>query len=690
MEYKKLFTEKNIGNVTIKNRIVLAPGMLGLGQFDGKATERMMNYYEERAKGGVGLIITEISRINDVHGAAAYNQLGVSKDYQIEPLREMVNRIHKHDCKIFVQLHHPGRQNVGLMIKTVPMSIFFDKYFKFYRKLFFSLVPFARKHLLEKDRVPCAVCPSKVEKSNLSGGRVRALRHSEIKKLVKQFINGAVRVQKSGADGVELHASHGYLIQQFLSTHTNHRMDEYGGSFKNRMRFLLEIIEGIKKECGKDFPIVVRLTIDECYAEIGKPGEGYVLEEGVKMAKVLEEVGVAAIDVSSATYDTINYWLEPMSFECGWRAYMADAVKKAVKIPVIAANLIRSPEQAEKQLEDGVQDFVASARNHMADPYWSNKAKNGKEKEIKRCICCLYCMETMMENSYHDGFADCAVNPTLGREKSSVIVKDGDNRKIVIVGAGISGLYAGTVLAKRGFDVTILEKNKEVGGQLQLANKPPLKDKINWCIEDALYHAKLNKVKIELDTLATVESIKEMKPYATIIATGGSSIKPKWIKGVDLPNVCTVTEILDGSIKLSNKNVVVVGSGMTGLETAEKLLVDGNKVSVIEMAKKIAPDAWLQNRDDSLSRLKAVEFYPSTKLLEILPNEISVDSPKNKKITKIKADNVVLSIGVKSENKLYKELKDKVDNLYIIGDAEKVGRIANATSSAYKLATTIK
>jgi len=243
-----------------------------------------------------------------------------------------------------------------------------------------------------------SVSASKCEPSYFAGGRVRALSRREVKKVIRQFIDGAVRCQKAGVDGVELHGTHGYLIQQFLSPNTNHRTDEYGGSFENRLRFLREIVEGIRKECG-NYPIIVRLTLDEFYSKIGKPGKGYDLETGVKYAKAIADMGVDAIDVSSAAYDTFNYWLEPTSFECGWRKYLAAAVKKEVNIPVIAANLIRTPEQAEKQLEEGDQDFVSLGRPHIADPHWAEKAQSGREKEIKHCLCCLYCIESMQDTA---------------------------------------------------------------------------------------------------------------------------------------------------------------------------------------------------------------------------------------------------------------------------------------------------
>ena len=347
MDLKMLASPMKIGSCEIKNRVVMSPMMVGFGQFDGTPTERMMNYYEERAKGGTGLIITEITRVDDKTGAAAFNQLAVSHDYHIEPLAEMARRIQRHGAKLFVQLHHPGRQNVGLLVGTVPLSIKMQEMTKgAYGKLLFKLTPSAGPLLLDHNIVPSSVAPSKCDPAYFAGGRVRALRKNEIKELEREFIDGAVRVFKAGCDGVELHAAHGYLLQQFLSPVTNNRTDEYGGSLENRMRFPLNILRGIKTECGKNFPVIVRLSVDECYEMIGQPGKGYTLEDGVKMAKILEQNGADAIDVSCAGYDTFNYWLEPVSFEPGWRKYMAKAVKEAVSVPVLAANLIRSPEQA--------------------------------------------------------------------------------------------------------------------------------------------------------------------------------------------------------------------------------------------------------------------------------------------------------------------------------------------------------
>ncbi|MCH5190084.1 MAG: FAD-dependent oxidoreductase [Oscillospiraceae bacterium] len=683
MSDKMLFTPMKIGSCEIKNRIVMAPMLMGFGKFDGKPTEKMMDYYEERAKGGTGLIITEITRINDKTGAAAFAQLSVSSDKQIDPLREMADRIHKHGAKLFVQLHHPGRQNVGLLVGTVPLSIAAENLTKgIYGKLLYKLTPKVGPMLLEKNIVPSSVAPSKCDAAYFAGGRVRALTHKEIKELEKNFIDGAVRVKNAGCDGVELHASHGYLLQQFFSPVTNKRTDEYGGSFENRMRFITNIIKGIRERCGEGFPLIVRLTVDECYSYIGEPNKGYTLEEGVKIAQELEKLGVDAIDVSSAGYDTFNYWLEPVSFEPGWRKYMAKAVKEAVNIPVIAANLIRSPEQAEAQLQEGVQDFVSLGRPHIADPHWAQKAQNGKT--IRRCICCLNCIESMQNNAYIGGHGECAVNPFVGNEGRE-IPKDGNGRKVVVIGAGASGLTAAYVAAKRGFSVTVMEKSESAGGQLKLASAPPHKAKITWFIEDLFSLCKEEGVEILLNTEALTDNIKALEPYAVIYAAGSRPVKPKFAGEYSEDFVFTFEDVLNGKADIINKNVAVIGSGLTGLETAELLNEKGCKTTVVEMADTVAPGTWMQHLDDILPRLreKQTEFLTGEKLSEIYSDKIVTENVKTKEKREISVDAVVLALGSKPNTSLYSELQNSGIKVLNVGDSSVVGRIRNATATAF-------
>lgn len=691
MKYEKLFSPMKIGGCEIKNRIVMPPMMMGFGGPDGKPTEMLMDYYEERAKGGTGLIMTEITRVNDDHGAAAFNQLAMSHDYHIEPMREMADRIHRHGAKLFVQLHHPGRQNIGIMIHMIPLTNFCSKFCKSFPNLIYKVAPGIGRKMIDHGLVFASPGPSKCEPSKVAGGHVRGFSHREIKKLIAQFVEAAVRCKKAGVDGVELHAAHGYLLQQFLSPNTNLRKDEYGGSFENRMRFIKEIIEGIREKCG-DYPIVVRLAVDECYDRIGEKGKGYDLATGVKYAKAFEDMGVDAIDVSSAAYDTYNYWLEPTSFDCGWRAYMAEAVKKEVKkIPVLAANLIRSPEQAEAQLEAGIQDFVSLGRPHIADPHWANKVKEGRQDEVKRCINCLYCIESMMDNAFYGKHGCCSVNPTLGEEKRfALLPADGAGRTVAIVGAGVAGLTAAEILARRGFKPVVFEKEAVCGGQINLADKGPKKEKIGWCATDLETNAVKCGAEIRKGTEATPQNILALNPHAVIIATGAVAVRPRSIKGTDGKNVFTTTQILDGSVKLSGKNVAVIGTGMTGLETGELLASQGNKLTFVEMADTVAPGTWFQHLDDAMPKLEAAgaKFLLSTKLVEIDEKGAVVQGVSRKKGTtgRVDADAVVLSLGARPVNTLAKELEGKVAKLFVVGDAAKVGRIAEATTSAYDVA----
>lgn len=690
MKYKLLASPIKIGSCEIKNRIALAPMLMGFGQFDGRPTEKLMDYYEERAKGGTGLIITEITRVNDKTGSAAFAQLAASHDYHIKPLSELAERIHKHGAKIFIQLHHPGRQNIGLLVGTVPLSIKLEEMTKgAYGKLLYNLTPKVGPTLIKKNISPSSVAPSACAPAYFAGGKVRALSKKEIKELEQQFIDAAVRVKKAGCDGIELHAAHGYLFQQFLSPVTNTRTDEYGGSLENRMRFILNVLNGIKIKCGKSFPVIVRLTVDECYSYIGLPEAGYNLETGIAAAKLLETNGADAIDVSSAGYDTFNYWLEPVSFTPGWRKYMAKAVKDAVNIPVIAANLIRSPQQAEQQLQEGTQDMVSLGRPHIADPHWTNKVLTGKGT-VKRCICCLNCIESMQNNAYCGSHGECSVNPFVGHE-SEILVKNGKGRKIAVIGAGPAGLTAAEILADRGFSVTLFEKDIKAGGQINLAAAPPEKEKTVWFIEDSVKVCKEKGVEIKLGTEITSEMIKDFSPYKVIVATGSEPLKPRFPGSEDPANVLTFKDILTGKADVRDCNVSVIGSGLTGLETAHYLTEKGCKVTVVEMADEIAPGTWMQHKDDILPKLEkaGAKIFTGEKLIQINKGYIVTENICSKKTSEIPCDRVVLALGSYSEKRLASKLITMGFDVSVIGDADKVGNIANATKAAYLTAINV-
>lgn len=692
MEYKMLLSPMKIGSLEVKNRTVMTAAEFSLGQPNGKPTEMLMDYYEERAKGGVGLIIPGICRVNDMYATSSFTQLAMSHDYHIEPMREFVERIHRHGAKLGIQLHHPGRQGYAASVNTLPMLLPIVERKPDIMKFLYKMTP-ALMQLSEKGICQPVAAPSKVERSYHVPSPMRAMTHFEVQRTIKDFVDAAVRCKAAGVDLVELHAAHGYLIQQFLSPNTNRRTDEYGGSFENRMRFITEIIQGIRARCGRDYPLMVRLSVDEMYDRIGKPGKGYNLEEGLKIAKRLEELGVDAINVSSACYDTYNYWLEPTSFVPGWRAYLAKAVKEVVDIPVCAANFMRSPEQAEEQLENGTQDFIGSARTFICDPYWVRKVEEGRESEIKRCIGCLNCIERFTNGATQGKHGECALNPTVGMERTwDEMQPDGDGRAVVVVGAGPAGLISAEVMARRGFKVTVLEKAEKPGGQVITASTCLHKDKLYWSIEDLMANVKKLGVDVRLGVEADEKTIAKQKPYAVIVATGGVPVRPRSIKGIDGDNVCTAPEIIHGVRTFKDSVVAVIGSGMTGLETTEILNENGNHVVVVEMADTVAPGTWFQLVDDEMERIGKyeTEFLTGKRLVKILPDRIIVEDTKTSMLSEILVDGVVLSLGVRPVNELAKKLDGKYKYVVAVGDAKKSGRIADAVHDAFNAVMRIK
>ena len=692
MSYEMLLSPIQIGTMTVKNRVVMTAAEMSLGQTNGCPTEKMMAYYEERAKGGIGMIIPGICRVNDMGAASTFTQLSMSHDYHIEPMRAFAERIHRHGAKLCIQLHHPGRQGYASAINTLPVIIPVVQRFPKVLDGLFRCTPLLLG--MEERKLCMSVqSPSNCELSAHGATRIHAMSRREVKKLISDFVEAAVRCQKAGVDAVELHGGHGYMIQQFLSPNTNRRTDEYGGSFDNRLRFVTEIIEGIRARCGRDYPLIVRLTVDEMYDRIGKPGKGYGLEEGKKIARRLEELGVDAINVTSACYDVYNRWLEPTSYEPGWRAYLAKEIKSVVSIPVIAANFIRSPEQAERQLEEGYQDLIGSARSFICEPHWVKKIEEGHPEQIRRCIGCLHCISSFMTNAKVGKSGECALNPGVGREPTfEEAAQDGYGRRIVVVGAGIAGLAAAETMARRGFAVTVLEKSDAPGGQVKTAAACNLKGKLSWCIEDRLAALKSLGVDLRYGIEATEELVQSMTPYAVIVATGAAPIRPASIPGSDLPQVYTPPEIIHRRTVLRDQKVVVVGSGMTGLETAEILNETDNRVTVIEMAGEIAPGTWFQLVDDEMERLRpnGTAFVTNCRLDRILPGEIEVTDLKRKETRRIPADSVVLSLGVRPEHKLADALKQRLPRVYTVGDASASGTIADAVKSAYAACCEIK
>ena len=657
-DYPRLCESLHIGSVTLRNRMCSAPmGFPDLTE-DGCLTDGAIAFYENRAKGGAAIVTISEACVDYVNGKSHGRLINLTNPGVLANLTNAARAIKRHGAIASIELNHAG------------MLSDFD--------------------VVAQDRTrDTAVHYGASDCVLPSGTEVRAMNKGQISAAVSAFAKGAALCKKAGFDMVMIHAGHGWLLHQFLSPATNRRTDEYGGSLENRMRFLRNIILGIRQACGSEYPLIVRLTADECYARIGKEGTGYDLTEGIQMAKELEKLGIDAIDVSSAGYDTFNYWLEPVSFEPGWRKYMAKAIKENVKIPVIAANLIRSPEQAESQIQEGVQDFVSFGRPHIADPDIVAKAMQGKP--IRRCICCLNCIESMQTNAYTGGHGECAVNPFVGSEGKD-IPKNGNGRKIVVIGAGAAGLTAAYILGMRGFSVTVLEKSDSAGGQLKLASAPPLKEKIGWFIEDLLALCEENGVEIRYNTPADAEAVKALSPYAVITACGSKPIKPVFGGQYTFDDLVTFEDVLNGKVKFEGKRIAVIGSGMTGLETAEYLNSQGNKTVVIEMADTVAPGTWMQHTDDILPRLQAAgtEVRTGQKLCDINPDCIVTENVKTGNRSTLMVDGVVLALGSSPDKSMADALnKAGIKNVFNVGDSAKVGRIQNATSTAWRAAMQI-
>lgn len=648
--FNNLFSKGKIGSMETKNRIVMTPMGIHLGNPDGSMSDETVAFYAARAKGGVGVIFTEVTIVEESRGRGNFKQMSAAHDKHIDGLKKLADEIHKYDSKIVVQIYHPGRQGVSAVNGNLPM-----------------------------------LAPSAIECQCVHQPTV-AMTTEEIEEMVENFIEAAVRVKKAGIDGVEVHGAHGYLVNQFLSPHTNHRTDKYGGNFENRLRFLEEIVTGIRERCGKDFPLVVRLSVDEFYEKIGLPEEGLHLEDGVKIAKRMEELGVDAIDVSSGTYETMNTAWEPTSFDQGWKINLPETVKKSVNIPVIGVGVIREPEYADRIIAEGKLDFVGSARQHFGDPEWSNKAKEGRADECRKCISCLHCMETLMSADITKSPCQCAINIQSGRELDySNFKEDGDGRTVAIIGAGPAGLEAARVLAMRKFKPVVFEKSDKIGGQLEFANKPPKKEKITWLIDYLRVQAKKLGIEIRLNTTPTIDDLKELNPYAVFVAQGSNPIMPKSISGIDGEEVLSTVDILSGKVKLKGKKVGVVGSGMTGLETAELLAEMGNEVTVFEMADNIGPGLFFQNLIDIMDRISqyGIKLYPKHKLIKIDNGQATFELMENNEIKDYSFDNIIISLGTRSNIELLDQINANFDIVKILGDASKPGKIRNAMETGF-------
>ncbi|MBQ6582453.1 MAG: FAD-dependent oxidoreductase [Mogibacterium sp.] len=643
MSYDKLLSPGRIGSMTIRNRGVMMPMATDMADKDGLPTPRQIRYYQERAKGGLGMIINEYTGVDDIDSIPSIHNLRAARDYHISALEELTDAVHLYGCRIVAQIHHGGAT---------------------------SNPAFTGRDNLAPSAVPIA-----------DGRPVpKEMTLEDIRRVEQKFIAAAVRCQKAGYDGVELHGAHGYLIAQFFSKYYNRRTDEYGGPVENRCRFLAEIIAGIRGKCGQNFPILVRMCGDEM-----TPVEGFLsLEEGLEIAKYLETLGIDAINISNGSARNGDANCEPFSYQPGWKKHVAKAYREALSIPVIATNTIKNPEFAEQMLEEGVCDFVGLGRSQLADPDFMNKAAAGRSEEIQKCIGCLYCRERVLGKALP---IRCAVNARTAREIDFPSLREnGAGRPVAVVGGGPAGMEAARVLALRGFRPVLFEKEKVLGGTLNLADKPALKDKITaMCASMQAQLRELN-VEVRLGVEATPELVRELDPAGVIVTCGAEPLIPP-IPGIDGAQVVTAEAYISGAAEVRGC-VAVIGSGLTGLETAEMLLAAGHPVSIIEMLPQIGPGIFPAIRNDELSRIlpHKPDLYPAHRLESIQPGSVKIRSMETKESLDVEADTVVLAMGVRPRTALADAFRDAFANVSVAGDARQGGRIADAVRQGFEAA----
>lgn len=645
---KMLFTPIQINRMELKNRIVM-PAMHFLPSWDGMLLPHHTDYYVERASGGVAMIIIGGCTIDEFSGAV--DMISVRDDKFIPALSQLAKAVQAHGAKIAAQLYHAGRYSHSLLMG-------------------------GRQ----------AVSSSPV-RSKFTGETPRELSIPEIKQVQRNYALAALRLKRAGFDAVEVIASAGYLISQFLSPIVNKRKDEYGGEYENRMRFGLEVAKEIRREVGPDFPLIFRVAGNE-FMEGGLENK-----EAQIFCRELEKAGVDMINVTGGWHETRVPQIT-MGLPRGGFTYLAQGIKQAVSIPVMACNRINDPLLADQILRDGQADLVGFARGLIADPELPNKAMAGRFQEINCCIACNQgCFDTLFDRQP----VTCLVNARAGAEAKLTIEPAKHKKKIMVIGGGPAGMEAARVAALRGHEVCLYEKNERLGGQLSLAAIPPGRGEfltfVNY-LEKQL--SKLNVV-VRTRTEATPLNVELEKPDAIIIATGAEAVAPN-IKGADRPNVLMAWDVLASKVD-TGLEVIIIGGGAVGLETALFLARKGTldpetlhflmfnqaervetlhtllyrglkKITVLEMLKKIGEDIgpstrWSIRQD--LARL-SIKTMTSATAREITAEGVIIDREGTEMF--IPGDTVVIAAGARPVNALYEKLKELVPEIHLIGDAK--------------------
>jgi len=666
--WQLLFTAITINRLEIKNRIAY-PALGLLYSYDGTLNDRYYEYFREKAKGGAGLVTVGPVGI-DIAGSGRI-ALSLASDDRVPDFAKLAQIIKSEGARTFVQLFHAGAYSYSMLtdgVQPIAPSAVYSKYSK---------------------QMP------------------REMTLEDIEIVQKAYVDAALRAKEAGFDGVEIIASAGYLITQFLSPITNKRTDKYGGSFENRVRFPKEVIEKVRQAVGKDFPISIRMAGNDFVPGSNTSGETPLF------AKVYEEAGVDIINVTGGWHEARVPQL-PMELPRAGYAYLAANIKKAVNVPVMASNRISSPDEAERILRDSMADMVNLGRVLIADPYWPKKAMQGKAKLIRPCVGCNQgCTDTLFSGMT----VGCILNARAGYEFERSIVKTSQPLKIMVVGAGPGGLEAAVRAKEAGHEVEIYEKENEIGGQLYIAAAPPNKQELLEIIR--YYEAMIEEysIPVHYNTTVTIELINKKKPDHVIVATGAEALKPP-IKGIDLPHVYSAWDILRDNPKLG-RNVAVIGGGAVGIETAlfiahkgtlspealhflmfydaepvdrlKELITRGTSaVTIIEMLPSIGKDVGRSTKWIMKVGLEkfGVNIITSAKVTEITDNAV-VFSKEHKTVAQ-EFDNVVIAVGSKPFNPLEQELQKAGIAYTFIGDCKKIGKINDAIHEAFLAIATLQ
>lgn len=659
-KYQELFKPFNIGSCQIKNRVVMTAMDTKHEEENYIWSDETINYYIERAKGGVGLIHTYACYCNShVENGPAVDSPFADPERCRKQLKKLVDGCHKYGCKLFVQL------------------------WSGFGRIAFSMA-------MEGDLVAPSECGNRWDPEQ----RCRALTHDEIKRIISSHIEAAILCKECGADGVNIVAAYGgYLGDQMCMQLFNHRTDEYGGSLENRARMDVEIIRGIKEACGEDFPVTCRFSVKNHMSAIGK---GHVLDEqyteigrdtaeSIALAKLFVQAGADGFLIGEGSYDAIHWQYPPMYQKEGLWLDEVEPFTKAIGVPVMCPGRILTPEMANKALADGKITAVALGRALLADPMWVNKAANDDAEDIRPCIGCNNgCMARVMSGMP----IMCAVNAELFNEANQELVPTENPKKIAIIGAGIGGMECARILKQRGHDVTIYEKSDHAGGLFVAASVPEFKEGDRRLI--AWYTRQMDKlgVDIKYNCNMDADAVRALNADAVIVASGTKPIMPP-IPGIEKANAVSAVDVLYGNVGYGKK-IVIVGGGWIGCEVA--LWLSANKeldISVIEMSQGIMTGGEIQPAPpneqymvEALNYLDNVHVYTRTKVQSFDTGTVKVKQRKTGEFD-IPADTVIVSIGLKSEQELYAQLKEEYgDNIFLVGDAESPGNILTAVQKA--------